>query len=396
MSEWLSRSENVLAQCSTGTNSKRPSQYVKGVFPTHIVKADGPYIWDTDGRRYIDFVGGLGTIILGYNHPKVTEAVQSQLSEGLVSGSFPSTLEVETAEVVRNMFPWMEKVRFLKTGSEACAAAVRVSRAYNNKLYFMSEGYHGHNDLFTSLTPPAHGVKDTFKIIKNKSRNVFGNVSGFITEPVMLDDTSDRKNELEKKITWVEDQGGLIIFDEVVTGCRLPHWSVAGMWSMKPDIMVLGKGIANGFPVAVVGGSKKVMDAKEYFISSTFSGEAIGLAACKATLEELRRKSMKDLMFYSKRFMNRFNEICEPINVKIEGYGTRGMISVTDYKTALLMQEMCKAGVIFGKAFFYNFSHFETVGLEEQIFNLLDDVVTRIKTDSVQLEGDLPKETFVR
>lgn len=396
MKEWQKRSEDILAQGSTGTNSKRLSQYVKGVYPTHLVKADGPYVWDDKGRRYIDFVGGLGAIILGNGHPRVMEAVQYQLRRGITCGSLPSTLEIETAELVRSIFPQMEKIRFLKTGSEACSAAIRIARAYTNNSYVLSEGYHGHHDIFTSLTPPACGVKDDFKIVKNKARNNYGSTACYITEPVMLTDSDERKNCLKNKMEYTRLQKGLVIFDEVVTGCRTEYFSVANKWEMDPEIMVLGKAIANGFPLSVVGGKKDVMDSKEYFISSTFSGETIGLAACKATLEELQTKSLKDLNFYAKRFVNKFNDICAPIEVKIEGWGPRGMLSMTDYKTALVAQEMCKAGVIFGKAFFYHFGHMETPGMEEIVFNVLSDAVERIKADMVQLEGELPKETFVR
>lgn len=396
MKSWENRSKAVLAQGCTGTNSKRPSQYVRGVYPTHCHMANGPYIWGTDNRRYIDFVGGLGTIILGYNHPKVEEAVNEIRSQGVVSGSLPHPIEVETAELIRSMFPQIEKVRFLKTGSEACSAAVRIARAHTDKSYIKSDGYHGHHDLFTSMSPPAYGVKDDFRVMKAKSRNTYGNMAGHITEPITLSATEKDREKLKEKVLFCRDQKSLVIFDEVITGCRVLQHSVGRMWpEMDPDITVLGKAIANGYPLAIVGGKKRVMDSKEYFISSTFSGEAVSLAACKATLEEIRKKNMKDLWFYAQRFIDNFNEMCRPINVEIEGYGTRGMMRVTNHHTALFMQEACKAGMLFGKAFFYNFSHMEN-NIEDYVFNLIDDIVTRIRSGAAQLEGELPKETFIR
>lgn len=397
MKKWQNRAKDVLAQGSCGTNSKRPSQYVRGVFPEYLHKASECYVWDLDNKRYIDFVGGLGTIILGYDHPKVREAVEKQLKTGYISGSMPTTLEVETAELISNMFPTCQRIRFLKTGSEACAAAVRIARAHTNKLYLKSDGYHGHNDIFTSLTPPALGVRDDFKVVKIRNRTTFGNVAASIVEPFMLEDTDERKSELADESEWIHSQNGMMIFDEVVTGCRVDGWSVATQVQDKidVDIQVLGKAIANGFPLSVVGGKKDVMDSKEYFISSTFSGEAMSLAACKATLEELRTKSMKDLIFYAKRFRDNFNEMCKPINVEMRGYGTRGMLDITNYHTALLAQECCKGGILFGKAFFYHFGHLES-GIEEYVFNIISDAVNKIKGGFLELEGDLPRETFAR
>lgn len=395
MQSLLKRSRAVLAQESTGTNSKRPSQYVEGVYPTHLAKAQGPYVWDTSGNKYIDFVGGLGTIILGYNHPKVTEAVRKAMETGIVSSSLPHALEVEVGEIVQNMFPVCEKVRFLKTGSEACSASARIARAHTRSPKILSRGYHGHHDMWVSLTPPHYGVYDEFKVYKNLTSGYKKNVAAMIVEPLTISDDVSVREKLMENMKFCREIGALMIFDEVVTGCRVEGYSVAQMWGIDADIMCLGKAIANGFPLAIVGGKKDVMDSSEYFISSTYSGEIVSLAACKATLKELQTKNIKDLVFYAKRFLDQFNKICKPISVHINGYGTRGMLEVTDYNTALFMQEACKAGLLFGKAFFYNFAHLES-GIEEYVFNIVSDIVEKVKYGNVSLEGEMPKETFAR
>lgn len=128
MQQWHNRGSLCLAQGETGTNSRRASQFVKGVYPTHLERGQACYVWDWEGQRYIDFIGGLGSIILGYNHPKVTEAVTAQLQTGYVTGSLPSTLEVEVAELIQRLFP-VERVRFLKNGDDATTGAVRIARA---------------------------------------------------------------------------------------------------------------------------------------------------------------------------------------------------------------------------------------------------------------------------
>lgn len=150
------------------------------------------------------------------------------------------------------------------------------------------------------------------------------------------------------------------------------------------------------FALSVVGGDAYIMDSTEYFVSSTYSGETLSLAACIATLDEIKTKSLKDLQFYAKRFLDNLNNLIKPINVKIQGYGTRGMFPSTQIEGAIFMQECCKVGLFFGKAFFYNFAHMETEGLEETVMNKVSDVVAKIKRGDAKLEGRLPAETFRR
>lgn len=388
-SKWSKRGENVWAQGYCGTNSKRPTQYPANA-PTFFSRAQGPYVWDVDGKRYVDFVGALGAIILGHDHPKVTEAICKQLSTGYISGSLPHPIEIETAEMIQEMFPACEKIRFLKNGDDATRAAVRIARSLHSdgNGTVLSEGYHGSSDIWTQLTPPAIGVKDNFRITDRYPPD--HNPEILITEPVALDISDERKKLLSKKLSQ-----HITIFDEIITGCRVPELSVHKWWGLQPDIVCLGKAIANGFPLSVVGGKKEIMDAKEYFISTTFSGEAVSLAACKATLTELKTKSMKDLWYYANRFQTKFNELCGEIGVTIQGYGTRGKMDLTDPKVALFCQEACKAGLFFGKAFFYNFSHMES-SVEDLVFNLLNDIVTQIRLGKCKYEGELPQKPFVR
>lgn len=405
------RGKYVLAQGETGTNSKRPSHYIEGVYPTHALKGIGSRFMDESGRTYIDFVSGLGTNILGYNHPKVTESVMEQLKKGGPSYSLPHHLEVEVAEMIQEIIPHMEKVRFLKTGNEATLASIRIVRAYRgNEGWIESDSYHGHGDLWTSLTPPGLGIKDSHRIfswgnpmrinIEDKKHQ-----AAFICEPIQISlihkfgngEEMSRKELLSMIVNKSKADWHIpIIFDEVVSGFRVPKYTVSQWWDIQPDITCLGKAIANGFPLSVVGGKKEVMDCGEYFISSTYSGEAMSLAACKATLQELKQKSMDDLMFYGKKFCNEFNKICEPIGSKIEGYGTRGQTDFYENEnTVLLFQELCKAGVFMGRAFFYNFAHMEEE-VEKPVLSLVYDAVERVKKGLVKLEGKAPRQTFKR
>ena len=242
------------------------------------------------------------------------------------------------------------------------------------------------------MTPPAFGIRDEFYAWKLDEDGLDG-AGIFITEPIMLDASEKRRVELLNLMEKAE----VTIFDEVVTGGRVPKYTVSNMWgnTMKPDLICLGKGLANGYPLAIVGGTKEVMDATEYFISSTFSGECISLAACLATLQELEQRKLDDLWFYARRFQENFNTLCNGTGVVLQGYGTRASLDVTHPNTALLMQECCKSGILFGKAFFYNFAHLDTA-IDEYVLNIVSDVVSRIKRGEVKLEGVAPQETFKR
>lgn len=388
----LERSRKVMAQGFTGTNSKRETAFIEGIFPTHVVKGQGCYLWDVNGKKYVDFISALGANLLGYGHPLVTETVIGAIRNG-VSFSLPHLLEVEVAEMIQSMIPCAEKIRFLKTGNEATLAAVRIARAHiqlkDVKAFrnVSSWGYHGHGDLWTSLTSPALGLGE----VHGASTGAGGGLI-HIVEPIELDVSSSWK---EKLINFTKF-GNVSIFDEIITAFRMPKFCVANWWNIQPDIICLGKAIANGFPLSVVAGKKEIMDCGEYFISSTFSGEIASLAACKATLTELQKADMEGFYFYANRFVNKLNEICKEINIHWEGYGTRAQLNLYEEpNAALFIQEMCKAGYIFGRCFFFNFAHLEA-RIEETTLNIVHDIVGRIHRGEVKLEGKAPQQTFKR
>jgi glutamate-1-semialdehyde aminotransferase len=214
-----------------------------------------------------------------------------------------------------------------------------------------------------------------------------------IVEGAKLALNSSWQKEIIEIREWCKEKGTLFIIDEIITGFRVPKWTVSNLWSLDPDIILLGKGIANGYPLAVVAGKKEIMDASEYFVSSTFSGEAVSLAACQATIAEIHQKNLVDLMFYGKRLQDKLNALHPEI--KFEGYGTRAMLNMTNPTTALFAQEMCKAGFLFGKAHFFNFAHLEA-NIEDLVMSAAKGVVDQINQGNVKLEGDVPRETFKR
>lgn len=388
--EWHRRAQASIAQGAL-TNSKRPECLVFGVYPTHMKRGNGCFLWDTSGKRYVDYICGLGTNILGYGEEETSAAVAFQARQG-ASLSLGSEIEVVAAEKIKEIFPFVDLVRFLKSGSEACTAAVKIARAKTGRGLVLTEGYHGWHDLFVELSPPAMGVAATNQIQTfNSLEQVTNEVAAVIIEPVMTDLSGER-------IAWLRDlrerctkTGTVLIFDEIITGFRFPKFSVANYLGIAPDLICLGKALANGMPLAVVGGKREIMNCGEYFVSSTYAGETLSLVAALKTMHLLQTKYRLDYLWeQGGRFITRFNAIWPEV-IKIEGYPTRGRFVGDEIQKALFWQEACRAGILFGPSWFFNFQH---IGESDQVLSTCQDIITRLKTGSVKLEGDLPANPF--
>jgi glutamate-1-semialdehyde 2,1-aminomutase len=396
---WDKRERESIAQGAL-TNSKRPSCLVRGVYPTHLVRGLGCHVWDTQGKQYVDFIGGLGCNILGYANAEVNAAVVDRLNKGATL-SLATPLEVECAEKVKEIFPFIDRVKFLKTGSDACSAAIRIARAKTGRNTVLSDGYHGFHDLFVSLSTPALGVHDSFMIQKwddhylDMDNDQFvGGVAAVIVEPIMTEMSDSRRAWLQRLREWCTKAGALLIFDEVITGFRFPKLSVSNHYGVTPDLICLGKAMANGLPISVVGGKKDVMECGEYFVSSTFAGETLSLAAAIKTMTLLQTNKYDVNYLWEKgsQFIMAFNSIAPEIAL-IEGYPTRGVLKGEPLLKALFMQESCRAGLLFGPSWFFNFKHIDVM---DSVLNTCADIMTRIKTGSVALQGELPASPFAQ
>lgn len=386
--EWRHRAENAIAHGAL-TNSKRPSVFVEGVYPTHAKSGHGPYLYDANGKKFVDFIGALGSSILGYAHDEIIAAAHGALKKGATL-SLGTTEEVELAELVKGIVPFVERVRFLKTGSEACAASLRIARAFTQRYGVLTHGYHGWHDEFTSLTPPAFGVPRPFEYIGFLDVANIPDLEGIgavIIEPVLFDYSEARRKWLQELRDKCTRSGTMLIFDEVITGFRTPKLSVSAGWGIEPDLIVMGKAMANGLPIAMVGGKKDIMNS-DYFVSSTFAGDMTAIAAAKKTIQLLMSPEydMNRLWEAGATFLNKFNSLW-PENLRIIGYPTRGKFEGDPQVKARFWQEACKAGILFGPSFFFNFSH---IGEEDAVLNTCQDIMTRLKTRSVKLEGAMP------
>ncbi len=299
-----------------GVNSPARAFGGVGGSPITIRRADGPYLYDLDGFRYLDFIGSWGPMILGHNHPAVLEAVAAALSDGSSYGA-PCERETELAEMVVAAIPSVEMVRFVSSGTEATMSAIRLARGFTGRdvIIKFAGCYHGHVDSLlvaagsSALTlgvPNSPGVprgctQDTMILRYNdveQLAEVFtakGNViAGVILEPVvgnmgLIPPTEEFRKEL-RRLTHLH--GSVLIYDEVMTGFRLSYGGAQQRFGDTPDITALGKIIGGGFPVGAYGGRsdimKRVMPAGPVFQAGTLSGNPIAMAAGIATLTQLR------------------------------------------------------------------------------------------------------------
>jgi len=272
------------------TMSKLPQPWLEGVGPVYVVRGRGSHIWDLDGNEYIDYRNALGPVTLGYHVPEITRAVQAQIESGVVFGH-PHPLEVEVARELVQLIPCAEMVRYLKTGGEAMAAAIKTARAATGRDLCLTCGYHGwlqtvHDkgvpqaiaELYPSV--PYGDAETLAKVLSEHGENVACLcIAG--SYPAMGPD--DGFWAQARALT--EQHGVVLIYDEIVTGFRLALGGAQEYFGVVPDLAVFSKGIANGFPLAALVGKRAVMEALcEATVSSTFAGETVGLAAAKACL----------------------------------------------------------------------------------------------------------------
>ena len=286
----------------TGTQTAMKSAYSfpVGISPLFVQKAQGARIWDVDGNEYIDFVGALGPITLGYNDPDVLDAVREQLEIGpLFSLSHP--LELEVARLLVEMVPCCEMVRFGKNGNDMTSTAVRLARAITGREHVAFCGYHGWADWSVAATAQNAGVPDTVKALSHPFKyndvesleSIFlehaGQIAVVILEPMRM--TPPQSGFLESVRDLCDKNGSILVFDEIVTGFRLACGGSQELFGITPDLAVFAKGMSNGYPLSALVGRKEFMKhLSKVHASLTYGGDAISLAAAKATLEKYRRE----------------------------------------------------------------------------------------------------------
>lgn len=282
------------------TFSKSYTQFPHGVSPYFADRAEGARVWDVDGNVYLDFINGLLAITLGHAHPRVLEAVTEQMRLGTIY-SLSHRLEYEVAELIVEMAPCAEMVRFGKNGSDATAGAVRLARAFTGRDHVIVCGYHGWQDWYIGATARNLGVPEATRALTHSVpyndlpalEAVLaaheGAVAAVIMEPMNV------AWPAEGYLAGVKERahraGALLIFDETITGFRFDNGGAQTLFGVTPDLATFGKGLANGFPLSAVAGRRDVMMLmEEIFFSFTMGGETASLAAAKSVLTLLREE----------------------------------------------------------------------------------------------------------
>ena len=363
------------------TFSKSKTQYPFGVSPYFIAKAKGANVWDVDGNKYIDFINSLMSITLGYNDPTVMKAVEKQLKVGTIF-SLPHELEFLVSEKICEMVPCAEMVRFGKNGSDATGGAVRVARAYTGREHIIVCGYHGWQDWYIGTTTRDKGVtastkSETHKFnyndlnsLEQKLNDLKGQVAAVIMEPLNV--VAPNPGFLEGVRDLTHKHGALLVFDETITGFRYANGGAQELFGVTPDLATFGKGVANGYPLAVLAGKAKYMKVVEdIFYSFTFGGELLSLAASYAVLNKLQSEPVIE-------YMNKIGaSAIEQLNKLILNRGLQDIFSVSGYPVwsfflikdtpqysavqlkTLLMQEMFENGILMYGTHNISYAHTE-------------------------------------
>ncbi|HXT55427.1 MAG TPA: glutamate-1-semialdehyde 2,1-aminomutase [Candidatus Eisenbacteria bacterium] len=303
-----------------GVNSPVRAWKSVGGVPLFIARGRGSYVFDANGKRYLDFVGSWGPLILGHAHPKVVQVVQRQARQGVTFGA-PTMLEVELAEAVAAAVPSIEKLRLVSSGTEATMSAIRLARAFTgrSKIIKFDGCYHGHSDgllvkagsgIATLSLPESAGVPRSFAcetlIAKyNDSQSlqkIFARyknkVAAVIVEPICgnMGVIKPEPDFLPGLRQITRENGALLIFDEVITGFRVAYGGAQSLYQVRPDLTCLGKILGGGLPLAGFGGRSEIMDllapVGPVYQAGTLSGNPLAVAAGLATIKLLSRPAI--------------------------------------------------------------------------------------------------------
>jgi len=387
--ELLARSKMSIAQGSL-TNSKHPDRFSDYV-PTHIDSGYECHLIDCEGNRWIDFICGLGTNLFGYGNKEIVAEQMKHMYKGSCH-SLPTSIEVYASEKVKELFPFVEKVKFVNDGSSACTAACEIARLYTGKEYILTEGYHGwHPEQINPVAWNKNAVDFKIKSLSSDLDNIdWSNVACVIVEPIQLDNSRNRIEWLKKLRKITKDNRVVLIYDEVITGIRYYSHAVSKHYGEKPDLLLLGKAIANGEKIALVCGSKYLLD-QNYFCSGTYHGHYLSLATlikCIDLVQKVKKFDIEKLNMDSLFFKDRLNKFCKDV-CEVSGWGSR--CSITGDKVHLFFQEMAKNKILFGPSLFFNFHNIEYI---EIVCGVADLVCQRIRNGVVKYEGLIPTPAF--
>lgn len=359
------------------TYSRGSDQYPNNA-PQILEKGKGAYVWDPEGKRYLDFGMALRAITLGYSNKEVDKAAFKQIQYGN-NLTRPSSIELEAAELICDLIPWMEMVKFAKNGSTVTTAAIKLSRAYTGKKIVarcLQHPFFSFDDWFIGDTPMDSGIveeekKNTVNFNYNDIASVEqlfekykDEIACVILEPATTEEPKD--NFLHKVKELCHKNGAIFILDEMITGFRWHLQGACKYYNIEPDLVTFGKGMANGFSVAALGGKKEIMELgglnhekeRVFLISTTHGAEMSGLGAFVETVKQYKKLDVcNQIEQTGKALIDGFNQIAKDLEIEryFEMVGTPfspNYLTKDASKTlslpfrTLFSQEMIKNGVL--------------------------------------------------
>ena len=392
--------------------SKRPEMFAPDIWPAYYSKAKGCRIWDLDNNELIDMsIMSVGACILGYADKDVDESVIKAVRDG--SNSTLNCLEeYKLAQLLLDIHPWFDMVRYARSGGEAMSIAVRIARAFTKRDKVLFSGYHGWNDwylaanlnndknldgqLMPGLKP--NGVPRVLKNtsipfdpssienLKQKVRGQENKIAAIIIEPARGEEAS--KEYLKELREYSSEIGATLIFDEITSGFRMCVGGIHKKYKVHPDIAVFAKSMANGYAMSAILGKERVMQAAQStFISSTNWTDRVGPAASLATIKKYQKKKVyKHIIKLGEEIKNIWKEASKKFNVGISVSGLPSLASFSfntndkNFYNTIFTVEMLKRGILWFRQFKPSYSH----GLKEiQIYKKSVNEIFEI------LSGDL-------
>ena len=357
----------------TQTLAKSPSQFSEQFSPIFADRGNGALITDYENNSFIDTIMGVGPLILGYKNISINDAIKKQLNKGIIF-SLVNPLEVKLAEELSRLMPNLEMFRFSKTGADSTSAAVRAARSYTSKNKILSCGYHGWHDWNAITLNKNSGIlKENKKYIKkflyndfeNLADNLDSDTAAVIMEPMIFD--FPENNFLQKIRKLTKQKKTLFVFDEMWTGFRMHLGGAQAYFKIEADLVCYSKAIANGMPISVLGGSKKIMQSfqEKSFFYTTFGGEVLSVAAALECLRILKKNDVcKKIEKKGIRLIQEMNKLINEYDINflnVKGYGARSMLNIQDEDAMIIKtfihQEFLKSGILWNGAISLSYAH---------------------------------------
>ena len=371
----------------TQTNAKRADLSLAGVMPFYVERAEGCRLQDVDGRWFLDYRSALGPIILSYRHEAVETAVRAQMEKGVLF-SMASPLEVELAETLTDLIPGLEQVRFVKTGNDANASALRLARAFTGRDRIVVCGYHGSGDWFASGEGPApmwftregNGVPEALDPLVFRlpygdiatAERLFAEDGDRIAALMMVPYNWDEvvaHDFVHRMRTLTERHGTVLVFDQVLTGFRLALRGAQEFFGVVPDLTTYAKALANGYPLAAYGGRRDVMALLDRVtLTTTYAGETLSLAAAQATLGVLTSEPVLDHVWaMGRRLSDGFDRIAARLGLPGRAFGLPPAVqfrfdpdpATDEAARKAFFAECYRHGVFAARPFLLNYAHGE-------------------------------------